>query len=136
MNERNKQLLLELNEILPKSKDNKYNVLIIDDEPPNLRGFKAAFRREHNVFTAMNKDQALDVVTNNKIDYIFCDYQMPINNGADILREIVGMFPNIKRCILTAYSDLNIVNEFKEKTNTTDIIIKPYSRYEVLTRII
>jgi response regulator RpfG family c-di-GMP phosphodiesterase len=130
MNATNKYLISNINKLLKK------NVLIIDDEVKNLKSFKGLLRKEVNVFTASNKFEALDVVENNKIDYVFCDYRLPKFNGADILKEIVKICPKIKRSIVTAYVDSSIVKEFKEKSGTEDIIYKPYSFDEIIMRVL
>ena len=135
MNKKNKLLIKELDSLLPKSKTAKLNILMIDDEVSNLRCFKSLFRSEANIFIASNKKEALEVVNNNDIDHIFCDYRMPVNNGADILKEIVDMFPKIKRTIVTGFCDISIVKEFKRKSNTTDLICKPYSIDDILSRL-
>ena len=135
MNKKNKLLIKDLDSLLPKSKTAKLNVLMIDDEVRNLRCFKSLFRREANIFVALNKKEALEVVNNNDIDYVFCDYRMPGYNGADILKEIVYMFPKIKRTIVTGFCDISIVQEFKRKSNTTDLIYKPYSIDDILSRL-
>lgn len=135
MNKFNKELISKLDEILPKSRLGFTNVLVIDDKLKNLTAFKSQFRKDANIFTASNKEQALDVIKNNNIDIVFCDYRMPNVNGADILKEIVELYPNIKRSIITAYTDPDIVKEFKEKSNTEDIIYKPLKFEEILSRI-
>lgn len=49
----------------PENKTNtaeKINVLYIDDEVNNLDSFKAAFRRDYNVFTAISAHDGLQVL--------------------------------------------------------------------------
>ena len=43
-------------------KDQSINVLYIDDEPHNLTAFKAAFRRDYNIFLAESADQARQIL--------------------------------------------------------------------------
>ena len=135
MNEKNKKLINSLDKTLPSSFLDRCNVLLIDDEVQNLNCFKALFRRKLNIFTAVNKIEALDIIKNNKIDFIFCDYKIPVYNGADILKEIVKIYPKIKRAILTGFSDIEIIQEFKRKSNTSDLIMKPYNENDILTRL-
>lgn len=135
MNKFNKELISKLDEILPKSRLGFTNVLVIDDELQNLAAFKGQFRKDANILTASNKKEALDIVNSNNIDIVFCDYKMPKVNGADILKEIVSLYPNIKRVILTGYYDSVARKEFKEKADTEDVIHKPYSFDEIFNRI-
>lgn len=135
MDKRNKELISILDRMLPPSFVDGKNILVVDDEYSNLKSFKASFRREANIFIASNKKEAVQAVLKNKIDLIFCDYLMPEFNGAEVLKEIVSIYPDIKRCILTAYTKSSILNELKEKANTEDILYKPYLREDILMRI-
>ena len=72
---------------------------------------------------------------NNRIDYIFCDYLIPVNNGADILNEIKLLFPNIRSTILTAYRTNKMIVDFKDKTGITDVLYKPYNVADISKRI-
>tara|TARA_R110000851_G_scaffold107231_9_gene227281 strand:+ start:40 stop:450 length:411 start_codon:yes stop_codon:yes gene_type:complete len=136
MNEINKKLIAHLDKVLPSSFIEKRNILLIDDEKKNLTCFNSMFRREANIFLAQNKEEALRVVKSKSIDFVFCDYRMPIDNGADILKEIIKFYPKIKRSILTGVFNSDILMEFKIKSGTTDFILKPYSEQDILTRLI
>ncbi len=136
MDKQNKSLINKLSELLPPSRLGFTNVLVIDDEHQNLTAFKGRFRKDANILTASNKKEALDIVNNNNIDIVFCDYKMGTKiSGADILKEIVNLYPNIKRVIVTGYYDSVARKEFKEKANTEDVIHKPYSFDEIFSRI-
>ena len=135
MNTENKNFLKVLSKMIPTPKLSNINVLMIDDESRNLSAFRAEFRRSVNVFLASNKMEALAAVNNNRIDYIFCDYLMPVHNGSDILNEIKLLFPNIRSTIVTAYRTNKMVLEFKNKSGVTDILYKPYNVGDISKRI-
>ena len=135
MNTENKNFLKVLSKMIPTPKLSNINVLMIDDESRNLSAFRAEFRRRVNVFLASNKIEALEAVNNNRIDYIFCDYLMPVNNGADILNEIKLLFPNIKSTIVTAYRTKKMMLDFKDKTVVLDILDKPCDVVDLSKRI-
>ena len=135
MDKVNEGLINKLSELLPPSREGFKNVLVIDDELQNLTSFKGNFRRKANILTASNKEQALKIVNDNNIDFVFCDYKMPVISGADILSEIVELYPNIKRTVLTGYYSLSTRNEFMYKSNTNDFIKKPYNIEEILSKI-
>lgn len=132
MNKLNRSYIDKLNEILPSFT----NVLVIDDEVQNLTAFKCQFRKLANILTASNKKEALDIVNNNDIDIVFCDYKMGKISGADILKEIVNLYPNIKRVIVTGCYSSVVRDEFKEKANTEEVIHKPWSFNEILNKIL
>ena len=121
--------------LLPPLVDIRQVVLVIDDEFRNLRAFKADFRKPFKVFTALNLDEALFFLRTEKIDIIFCDYKLPKMNGAEILGIISKEYPNIKRVALTGFNTEKTRKEFRDKSNTTEIISKPYARSEVFNSI-
>lgn len=135
MSNRIDELRNQVNKYLPELPDIAQKVLIIDDEFRNLRTFKSQFRRQAKVFTALNVDEALFYMRNKDIDIVFCDYLMPDVNGADILGIIAKHYPHVKRVVLTAYNTPETKKEFKDKSNTTNFIFKPYTFNEIFNSI-
>lgn len=133
MTDDNKLLIEKLKSALPERE--LKNVLIIDDETPNLTSFKANLRRFANVFMASNKEEAMKAVSENNIDYVFCDYKMPLCNGDVILGEITKIYPQIKRTVLTGFYGSEAIEDFLEKSNTIDFLTKPYNIDDVLSRL-
>ena len=125
----------ELDKYLPEKPDISQKVLIIDDQHENLTAFKARFRRSATVYMAQNLDEALFCMRNEGIDIIFCDYRMPNMNGADVLSVIYKQYPKVKRVVLTAYDTLESKKEFREKSNTSQFIYKPYAYDDVFNAI-
>jgi len=135
MNNDNKSLINSIDLILPPTRSMNVNVLVIDDLLPNLGSFKGTFRRAANIFTATSKLDALNIVKNNNIDIVFCDYIMPEFNGADVLKAIVDLYPSIKRNIVTAYTDINIRKDISDKVIVDSVIYKPYDNNLILDKI-
>ena len=129
MTNKNKDLIQNLFDVVNP------NVLLIDDEICNLNSFKSIFRRSANIFLASNKEEAMRIVKNNDIEHVFCDYKMPKHNGAKILKDIVKLYPNIRRTIITGYYSLEAKSEFLLSSNTSDVILKPYTPSDVIVRI-
>lgn len=113
----------------------KKNVLIIDDCSKNRSAFQSQIRRLANVFTASNKQEALDAVNTNSIDVVFCDYQMHPDNGANILADIVALFPEIKRFALASVYSQECKMDFIENAKTNVFIQKPYDVNDVESKI-
>ena len=40
-----------------------YNILYVDDEINNLNSFRAALRRNYNVFTAESGEEGIDIIS-------------------------------------------------------------------------
>jgi response regulator RpfG family c-di-GMP phosphodiesterase len=84
----------------------KCSILYVDDEPQNLMTFKAAFRRDFEVLTATNANDAYTILSNHDIEVIIADQRMPIITGVEFLTKVKTQFPNPIRMILTGYSDI------------------------------
>lgn len=85
------------------SAEKEYTILYVDDEMPNLRGFKSTFRRIYNVHTALGPEEALEVVKKTKIDLIVTDHRMPHMSGVELLKDVSNSHPDMKRMILSGF---------------------------------
>lgn len=64
------------------------HVLIIDDDPRMLRLIKEQLREKYNVATAVSGKIALNFLERKKTDLILLDYEMPEENGVEVLRKL------------------------------------------------
>ena len=110
-------------------------VLYLDDEDNNLRSFKAAFRREYDVYTANTSEQAYDVIKSIKPHIIFSDQRMPVTSGVDFFNAVRQIFPDPVRILLTGYTDINDIIEAINKGHIYRFITKPWSEHEIRVAI-
>src|SRR4051794_31161507 len=65
------------------------NILIVDDQPINLRLLRAELESEgHNVFEASNGEEGLAVLDRQQIDVIISDILMPVMDGYRFCHEV------------------------------------------------
>ena len=102
------------------------NALYIDDEKSNLTSFKAAFRRDFNIFLADSAANGLDVLRNNEIHVILTDQRMPEKTGVEFLSSILEEFPNAIRILVTGYTDMEALVEAVNKGHIFKYISKPW----------
>jgi response regulator RpfG family c-di-GMP phosphodiesterase len=107
-----------------------YNVLYVDDEENNLHSFRAALRRNYNVYTANSGAEGIDVLTANDIHVIITDQRMPNMTGVQFLQRIPQDQENI-RIILTGFSDLDSIIEAINVGMVYRYITKPWDRNEL-----
>ena len=107
-------------------KQNKINVLYVDDEINNLNSFNAAFRRDYNIFIATSGSEGLSILRNNKIHIIITDQRMPGMTGVDFLVEVLKEFPDPVRLLLTGYSDMEAVVDAVNKGKIYYYLTKPW----------
>jgi CheY-like chemotaxis protein len=67
----------------------KYTVLIVDDIPVNIILLKTMLARTNvKILTAVNGQDALDIVRQLRPHVVLLDIQMPVLNGLEVLKEI------------------------------------------------
>lgn len=67
----------------------KYAVLIVDDIPVNIILLKTMLARTNvKILTAVNGQEALDLVRELRPNVVLLDIQMPVMNGMEVLKEI------------------------------------------------
>lgn len=116
-----------MTETKAKSKENeKIQILYVDDEPNNLVSFKAAYRREFNVFVAESGPEGRKVLENNDISIVITDQRMPIMTGVEFLESIVNEFPDTIRILITGFSDIQAVIDAINKGKIYHYVQKPW----------
>lgn len=110
----------------PRKALKDYSILYVDDEKPNLRGFKSTFRRHYNVFTAMDGEEALEILNDTKIDLLITDHRMPGITGTELLKRVHAMNPGIIRMILSGFIKLDELKEATSSFGIHDFIGKPW----------
>jgi response regulator RpfG family c-di-GMP phosphodiesterase len=84
----------------------KYKMLIVDDEPANLRMLERLFREDYDVITAESGAEALELLTHIDVALIISDQRMPRMTGIEFLKKAALMRQQTLRIILTGYTDV------------------------------
>lgn len=107
-------------------KSDKIKVLYVDDEEQNLVSFRANFRKDYEVYTSNSADDALSVLKTNLIPIIISDQRMPNITGIEFLEQVVKLYPDSIRLLITAQSDIEMVIEAINRGQITKFISKPW----------
>lgn len=77
-------------------------VLIVDDEPNILRAVSRTIARSHEVVTATDGDEALELIRRDPrgFDAVMTDVQMPRMSGVELYRAIERDFPELTERVL------------------------------------
>ena len=118
-----------------KTKNKKIRVLYLDDEENNLKSFKAAFRREYDVYTAITSEKAFDIVKSVKPHVVFSDQRMPVTTGVEFFNAIRQVFPDPVRILITGYKYVNDIIEAINRGHIYRYITKPWSEQEIRVAI-
>lgn len=109
----------------------KINILYVDDEPTNLKAFKAAFRRVFNIHTATSADEGYEILKKYPVEVIIADQRMPGKTGVDFFESILDTYPYPIRILLTAYSDINAVIDAINKGQVYRYVTKPWNDFDL-----
>ncbi|MGD8782560.1 MAG: adenylate/guanylate cyclase domain-containing protein [Ignavibacteria bacterium] len=108
-----------------------FNILYVDDEEHNLHSFKAVFRREYKIFTALSGEEGIRILKNNNVNLIITDQRMPGMTGIQFLEKIVPQYPEIIRMVLTGFSDIDAIIDAINTGRVFRYINKPWNENEL-----
>jgi DNA-binding NtrC family response regulator len=108
-----------------------YGVLYVDDEINNLNSFKAAFRRDFNIYTAHSAREGRRILDTNEIGVIITDQRMPVMTGIEFLESILTVYPDTIRILLTGFSDMNAVMDAINRGQVYKYLVKPWQNDEL-----
>ena len=110
-------------------------ILYIDDEVHNLNAFRASFRRDYEIFTAISAEAGRKILEGNEINVIITDQRMPGVTGIEFLESILDEYPDPPRILLTGYADINAVIDAINKGSVYKYVQKPWDDDELRTTI-
>ena len=106
-------------------------VLYVDDEINNLNSFKAAFRRDFEIFTAISAKEGRKILDSQEIGVIITDQRMPGMTGIEFLESILSIYPDTIRILLTGFSDINAVMDAINRGQVYKYLVKPWQNEEL-----
>ena len=116
---------------MPEETIIKPNILYVDDLKTNLVLFKATFERDYQIFITESAEEALNILKKEKIQVLITDQRMPGMAGTELLEIVSRDFPDVRRFLLTAYTDFETVVEAVNKGHIHGYINKPIQADEV-----
>ena len=102
------------------------SILVVDDQIGVRRLLVETFRDQgFDVDVAANGYEALEKLKHKAPDLILLDMKMPGMNGLEVLRQIKQRYPDQAVIMMTAYGELEIVNE-AINLGVKECITKPF----------
>ena len=106
-------------------------ILIVDDEQSYRQLLTLVFQEEgHNLRTAMNGRQALELLAEVPAQVIVSDVKMPDMDGIELLRALRETQPDIGVILMTAFASVDTARE-AFKLGADDFIQKPFDVEEL-----
>lgn len=126
-------------DIEPKKQeiDYKPRILLVDDEPNNVKLISAMLFKEHfDIITAYDGKAALDIVNSRKIDLILMDIMMPEIDGYQVT-QLVKQNPQTKDIPIILVTALQSEHDKKLgfDAGADEFLTKPINKIEIIARI-
>ena len=105
-------------------------ILIVDDEAGSRESLKAIFSREYEVRLASGAEEALALLSADRMDLVMLDVIMPDRDGLWLLREIQNLYPEVPVIMVSASTSVRPVVE-AIRSGAYDYVTKPFDVTDV-----
>ncbi|MET0594046.1 MAG: sigma 54-interacting transcriptional regulator, partial [Polyangiaceae bacterium] len=110
-------------------------ILYVDDERPNLDLFRRCFDEEFRILTASDGAAALDLLGTEAVGVLVSDQRMQPMAGIELLTRAEAKWPSVRRMLLTAYSDRDLLLQAIQLGKVHDYVLKPWRVEELGVRL-
>ena len=116
---------------MSQSENTQPRVLYVDDLQTNLILFQATFEKDYHIILAESAAKALEIMEEEEIQVLVTDQRMPDMTGTELLEIVSRDYPDVRRFLLTAFTDFETVVEAVNKGHIHGYINKPLQAEEV-----
>jgi len=109
----------------------KGSILVVDDEIGPRESLRIILKPIYEVYTAADGQEALQFISNEKVDLVTLDLKMPGLSGIEVLREIKKIRSDIEVIIITGYGTLANARE-AIRYGAVDFISKPFNVADII----
>lgn len=88
-----------------------HKLMMVDDEPVNLRTLMRLFRQDYEVVTAESGAEALRLLEQHDVALLISDQRMPEMTGIELMKNTVAIRPQMVKILLTGYTDVGALIE-------------------------
>jgi len=110
-------------------------VLYVDDSNVNLILFKETFKKDYEIILTEYPEEALKILEEREVQVLVSDQRMPKMSGTELLEIVAEKYPDIRRYLLTAFTDTDTVIEAVNVGRVHGYIKKPLKSDEVRASI-
>lgn len=108
-----------------------YKIMVVDDEPANLRLLERLFRRDYQVVAASSGAEALRLLEQHDVALLITDQRMPGMTGIELLSHAARLRPHMVRIILTGYTDMEALVEAINCGQVYRYLTKPWNNEDL-----
>lgn len=97
----------------------------------NLKLFEATFKKDYNIILTDSPREALRILKEKEVQVLVSDQRMPDMTGTELLEIVANDYPDIRRYLLTAFTDTETVIEAVNRGRIHGYIKKPMQAKEI-----
>lgn len=115
-----------------------FKILLIEDDEIDIMAFQRLLKKssiDYEFFSAGDAKSSLDLLQNEKVNFIFLDYQLPGSDGLSLLKEIKTLYPELIITVLTSQGDEKLAVEMM-KAGAFDYYVKSELSVDLIEKII
>lgn len=108
-----------------------YKIMIVDDEPANLRTLERLFRQDYQVVTALSGAEALTLLEQHDVALLISDQRMPAMTGIELMMKTVALRPQMVKVLLTGYTDVEALIDAINSGLVYRYLTKPWNNSDL-----
>lgn len=112
-----------------------YKLLLVDDEPINLRLLDRLFSKSFYCLTASSAAEAIDLLNQHDVAILITDQRMPGMTGIELLKQTAKLRPHMIRILLTGYTDADALVEAINCGLVHLYLTKPWNNADLLVKV-
>lgn len=112
-----------------------YKIMIVDDEPANLRTLERLFRPDYKVVTAPSGAEALALLARHDVALLISDQRMPAMTGIELMMKTVASRPQMVKILLTGYTDVDALIDALNSGLVYRYLTKPWNNADLRTTV-
>lgn len=110
-------------------------VLLVDDEPLNLRVLADLLEDRWTIHRAASGAEALAVVASTPLDVVVTDQRMPGMLGVDLLAELRRRRPDLAGIVVTGFADMVALESAINRAGAFRFLRKPWEAADVIQAV-
>ncbi|MEJ1356530.1 MAG: sigma-54 dependent transcriptional regulator [Candidatus Sedimenticola sp. (ex Thyasira tokunagai)] len=101
-------------------------LLVVDDEVRSLETLERILEDDFDVKTALNVQEAEEILNKEWVQIILCDQRMPEMTGVEFLKQVREQWPDVIRMIISGYTDSEDIISAVNEAGIYQYITKPW----------
>lgn len=115
---------------------NRSRLLVVDDEPENLKALERTLRDAFNVVLTTDPLEALKLASEEEFAAVVSDQRMPSMLGTELLARIAVRHPCTTRLILTGHTDSSEMLDAINRAEIWRYVTKPWDNRELVATLL